>query len=269
LAHKGLHYFGGFFEYDEENDFYFVNITPKKIKLGYSAFVILALLEMDYPKKEDYLDKFANGILSMQNTDGSLRTFFYSDNASGVNYYPGEALFALMSLYEHKKDKRYLKAAEDTFSYYVQYWRNNPSTAFVPWHTRAYHKLYNVTQKKEIADFVFEMNDYILNQHSLDRDYISFNSSKGSAIAVYMEGVNMAYILAKRLKDEKRAHNYANFIKRSANLIISLQITNEDMFKKEAIGGFLSKPDSKTMRVDRNQHAVVALMEAYELDILK
>jgi len=92
LALKGFRYFEEHFEYDKEKDFYFVNITPNKIKLGYSAFMILTLLEIDHPRKEYYLDKFANGIMLMQKKNGSLRTFFYSNRSTGTDYYPGEAL---------------------------------------------------------------------------------------------------------------------------------------------------------------------------------
>lgn len=269
LAQKGFRHFEKFFEYDEENDFYYVNITPKKIKLGYSAFIILTLLEIDHPKKEYYLDKFAKGIIFMQNRNGSLRTFFYSDRSTGIDYYPGEALFALMSLYEYKKEPRYLKIAQRAFRYYVRYWRKNRNTAFVPWQTRAYHKLYSATAKKEVADFVFEMNDYMLNQHNARQDCINFDFSRGIVTAVYIEGLNLAYGLAKELNDKKRVGCYANFIKEGSDFILSLQVINRGKFAKEAIGGFLQKPNSKTMRVDRNQHAAIALMKAYELGILK
>ncbi len=174
-----------------------------------------------------------------------------------------------MSLYEHKKDNRYLETVEDAFPYYVRYWRGNPNTAFVPWQTRAYQKLYKVTQKREVANFVFEMNDYMLNQHFPGGDCINFDFSKGIVTAVYIEGVNKAYELARQLNDKKRTKCYANFIKESSDFILSLQVTDTNNFEKEAVGGFSKNYNSKSMRVDRNQHAVMALMEAYELGILR
>jgi len=268
LAHRGFRHFEKHFKNDKKYDFYFLNIKPDKIKLGHSAFVILALLEMDHPKKEYYLDKFANGIISLQNTDGSLRTFFYSERTTGVDYYPGEALIALMSLYEYKKDKRYLKVVENAFPYYVQYWKSNRNTAFVPWQTRAYCKLYKATQKKEVADFVFEMSDYMLNRH-IQEGSSKFDFSKGIVTAVYIEGVNKAYELAEELGDKERAARYANFVKEGIDFIMSLQITDSDNFTKKAIGGFLGSYKSKTTRVDRNQHAVMAIMESCESGVLK
>jgi len=38
LTQKGFAYFEETFKHDEENDFYYINITPHKLKLGYNAF---------------------------------------------------------------------------------------------------------------------------------------------------------------------------------------------------------------------------------------
>lgn len=258
LAQKGFKYFESHFEYDEENDFYFININPKKIKLGYSAFAILSLLEIDHPKKDFYLEKLANGIIFMQNDDGSLRTFFYSDRATGTDYYPGEALIALMSLYNYSKDERYLEVVEKAFPYYMQYFRDGPNTAFVPWQTRAYYELYLVNGTKEVADFIFEMNDYTVRKNSSSCNAFS----SGIVTAVRVEGVIRAYWLAKELHDKERTKCYGNYVREGLEAVLALQIKDETTYGKEALGGFLGNPDSNILRVDRNQHAVMALMDA-------
>lgn len=267
LAKKGFNHFENYFEHDKENDFYFVNITPQKIKLGYSAFVILTLLEIDNPKKEEYLEKFADGILFMQNESGELGTFFYSDRSTGKDYYPGEALLALMSLYEYTKKEKYLAAAQKAFPFYTGYFSENPNTAFVPWQSRAYYKLYQAIQDRNVADFLFEMNDFVLEEHSPKNDCAGFGFSRGIITAVYAEGVVQAYDLAKELGDEERSQCYFNFIGEASDYILSLQVI--EGYGKEAIGGFIGSENSQTMKVDRNQHAVMALMGAYNSGILK
>ena len=119
LGKKGFKYFEKTFEYDEENDFLYVDITPEKIKLGYNAFMILSLLDLEHPKKDYYMEKFANGIMYQQQEDGSLKTFFYIDRSTGVDYYPGEALVSMMSLYEHTKEEKYLDTVDKAFEYYT------------------------------------------------------------------------------------------------------------------------------------------------------
>jgi hypothetical protein len=153
LSDRGFDHFEKHFEYDSDDDFLFVNITPTKIKLGYSAFIILVLLEMEDDLKDYYLMQFANGVLFQQQEDGSFNTFFYKDlnpgEETGVDYYPGEALFALMKLYQYTGNRTYLEAVEKAFPFYRDYWRSTNSTAFIPWQTRAYSLLYQETKKRE------------------------------------------------------------------------------------------------------------------------
>ncbi|MBW2981683.1 hypothetical protein KY343_02275 [Candidatus Woesearchaeota archaeon] len=263
LTQKGLLYFDKFILYDPIDDFVYANFSSDDIKLGYSAFMILTLLETDYHSKEFLLDKFANGILYLQNEDGSFNTFFYSNKSTGIDYYPGEALFALISLYQYKKDQRYLQTVEKAFPYYSEYWKENANTAFVPWQSRAYKMLYLETEEKKYADFVFEMNDFMLDEHYPKKRCQDFDFDRSMVTAVYIEGVNQAYELAKLLGDKEREECYANFIREGADYIISLQI--KDKSEKQAIGGFLG---DSSLRVDRNQHAVIALIEARELGII-
>jgi hypothetical protein len=275
LARKGFGYFEGTFKRDTDDDYQFVNITPSKIKLGYNAFAILTLLEFDdYLQKEYYLKSLAAGIQFQQNEDGELRTFFYSDRDTGKDYYPGEALLAMMSLYEYDPDPSYLETVERAFPFYVDYWRSNENTAFVPWQTQAYTKLYHHTEDKaEVADFVFEMNDYMLEKHVQDDACSNFDFSRGIVTAVYAEGVVHAYELADEMGDTERVDCYGNFVKEGLAAVMELQFTEENNFGKPnhelpAVGGFLGNGTSNNMRVDRNQHASLALMKAVQLGLL-
>lgn len=262
LANKGFTYFENYIEKDEEDDFSYVYVTDD-IKLGYSAFMILSLLKLSHEKKEDHLEQIGNGILFLQQENGELRTFFYSDQNTGKDYYPGEALVALMAMYNYTSDKKYLYAVEKALPFYKEYFKNNQNTAFVPWQTRAYYSFYQETGNSKAAEFVFEMNDYMLNQNSPKSNCSNFEFPNGITTAVYLEGVNKAYLLAKRLNDEKRAICYLNFIKEASAYIIALQITESD--DKKALGGFRGNEQSTTLRADRNQHAVMALMDSYEI----
>ncbi len=267
LANKGFNHFETYFYYDQENDFLILNIT-KRQKLGYSAFMVLTLLESEHPQKQYYLEKFSNGILHQQNEDGSLSSYFYSSDPGNQNYYPGEALFAIMSMYEQTGEIKYLQATQRAFPFYKDYFQEEQNTAFVPWQSRAYNKLYKVTQDQEVADFVFEMNDFMVDFHNPGENCQNFDFSRGSVTAVYMEGVNMAYELARLLNDQERVTCYSNFIEEGADAILALQITDKKNYPLSAIGGIRGSWDSTEMRVDRNQHAVLALMEAKELRIL-
>jgi len=264
LSKKGFAFFKQYLKQNLENDFLYINITPEKIKLGYSAFMILVLLDIDHPKKDYYSEKLANGIIYQQDHDGRLKTFFYSDRDTGIDYYPGEALLAVMSLYEATQNQKYLDIVQKAFPYYANYWRENQNTAFVPWQSRAYYKFYQATQDKLVADFIFEMNDYMLSEHKPQTKCQNFQFERGITTAVFLEGVIQAHKLALNTNNEEKINCYKNFIQEATDLILSLQEKSAN-FGIEAKGGFKSKT-SKTMRVDRNQHAIMALMEVYELN---
>lgn len=53
-----------------------------------------------------------------------------------------------------------------------------------------------------------------------------------------------------------------------ADAILELQVRELGILDQQALGGFFGSDDSDSMRVDRNQHAVMALIEAYELGLL-
>jgi hypothetical protein len=118
------------------------------------------------------------------------------------------------------------------------------------------------------ADFVFEMNDYLLDAYFPARNCSGFNIQTNT-VAVHMEGVIQAYRLADDLKEKDRAACYRTFIREGADFTMDLQVTSTaNIFEDEAVGGFRENPNSFIMRVDYNQHAVTALMEGYEVGIL-
>ncbi|MFC1810095.1 hypothetical protein ACFLZH_01210 [Patescibacteria group bacterium] len=269
LAQKGFAYFENYLEENSINDFYYINISPQKIKLGYNAFAILSLIEIDHPKKDDLLKGLANGILHLQKDNGELRTFFFSTRTTGKDYYPGEALLSLMALYEYNGDPQYLEAVQKAFPFYVGYFKMNPNTAFIPWQSRAYYKLFKATGDTEVRDFIFKMNDFILDEYNPKGNCSDFDFTPGIVAAVHSEGVNMAYDLAREMNDLERSKCYKNFSKETSDYILTLQITDEESFKPAAIGGFLGYPESDSQQVDRNQHAALSLIDAYNFGILK
>jgi len=182
-------------------------------------------------------------------------------------------LLALMTLYEQGADQRYLNAVEKALPYYRNYWKENPNTAFVSWQSQAYFKFYQATKSELAKDFIFNMNDYLLEQHAPKDECKNFNFSQGIVNAVYIEGINKAYELAKQANNYKRANCYRQFIKEGVAYLLTLQFTPQNSFgitefDPRAMGGFIGSPQDTLMQVDRNQHAVMALMGALELGIL-
>jgi hypothetical protein len=114
------------------------------------------------------------------------------------------------------------------------------------------------------------MNDFMIEEHSDDCE--NFDFSRGIVTAVYMEGVIKAYLLAQELNETEKEQCYYNFVKQGSDYILTLQITQEDNlndhYEIHAIGGFLGSETSDSMKVDRNQHATMSLMDGIDARIL-
>lgn len=261
LSERGFKYFERFIYEDKQNNVFYLKFGEDKINLGASAFMILALVNSDQNNRTEFINKLADGIIFQQNENGSLRPHFYSDDNSNQDYYPGEALLALITLYEQDPQPKYLETVNQAFLYYRDYWNKNPNTPMVPWHSRTYYQLYQHTPKQDIADFIFDMNDYILQDYNQRDNCQKFDFEQGSVIAVHLEGIVKAYALAQELGDQTRQQCYQNFIDQGFAYLVSLQVQPNENLPPAAIGGIWDGPDHQSQRVDRNQHAVMALMD--------
>ncbi len=261
-----------------QDDYSFVtidNLSP----LSYNAFLILSLLKTpEYPQADTILTQLGKGIVALQKDDGSFKTFFNSDRNTSVDYYPGEAMLALMKLYEKTQDQKYKTSVANAFSYYRNYWRNNKNTAFIPWQTQVYFLLYTTTKDPALADFVFEMNDWLIDNHQIQesansefiggfpKDYPRNQSSS------YLEGINDAYVLASMVGDENHKKKYGHSLKIGTKFILRTQATKNNVnYKnpKRAMGGFRYSLANDSQRIDYTQHAIMALLKAHKNNIFE
>lgn len=267
----GLRHYLSFMK--EEQQTSFIELEGES-SLAYSAFAVLALIHQpDYPDREELLRRLAEGILGQQQEDGSLRTYFLSDKNTGTDYYPGEAMLALMRLYQETKDTRYRDAVQRAFSYYRDYWRGNKNTAFVPWQTQAYFLLYRDQPDPELAAFIYEMNDWLIDTHQpLESPYKDllggFKKNPSNSTASYAEGINDAYALAVLRGDKEKAEKYRASLRGALRFALATQYTEENAFyldePEKAIGGFRQSLVNNEQRIDYTQHCVFALLKALD-----
>ena len=244
-------------------------------KLAYNAFMILVLVNFaSYENRDVLLDELAEGILSLQNEDGSYDTYFNSNKNSGVDFYPGEAMLALMKLYGVTHEDKYLDSVKKAYPYYIDYWRDNKNTAFVPWHSQVYWLLFQEIEDLNLAEFVFEMNDWLIENYQItENEYPDKIGGFPKTVprystSSYLEGINDAYSLAVAVNDEEHIQKYAEAISLGTRFILQTQFTDENSFYLEnpakAIGGFKKSLFSNELRNDYTQHGVAALIKVYK-----
>lgn len=278
LAQQGIVHFRQYIVHDPEG-FAYIDVDGKR-KLGQSGLLSMALLGLEpSPGRDQLLRELADGILSQQQENGSYDTYFYSDQNTGQDYYPGEASLALVSLYEETSDERYKDSVARSFPYYRDYWRGNRTWAFIPWHSQVLTKLERLDPREEYRTFIYEMNDWLLEgqqtpeKHEEEMEIGGFGSDPGISTASYLEGLNDAYALAKEAGDSQHAERYAEAIRLGAAFLLRLQYTEDQRFGLRSVpahvlGGVRQSLRSDRLRVDNNQHAVAALIKAYENDLL-
>ena len=250
-----------------------------KTDIASAAFAILTLTECpDYPRRGQWIRQFADGIVQQQDRAGAYRTLVgKSGIKEGIDYYPGEAMLALMKAYRELNNPAYLASVERAFPFYQTYWRRERQTAFVPWHSQADLLLYQATGKGEYASFVFELNDWLIERH---QSYVwasedskgcfgsGADSRPGNSTASFLEGLNAAYRLAELMGDRQHMHKYTNSIRTGTRCLLQMQYTKRNSFylknPERAVGGFTASLSDMTQRIDFTQHAIMSLMAAYK-----
>ncbi|AJE48858.1 hypothetical protein [Celeribacter indicus] len=262
-------------------------ILDGKAKLGAVALAALAIAEGRHYgliAPDAHQDAFAglnDCIDRLWQPDGAFRTFLVPrDRNDNQNFYPGEALLYWATLYRTARRPELLERCLKSFSHYRDWHRRFPNPAFVPWHTQACKMLHDDTQKPELADFIFERNDWLLGMQqwegSVAPDFHGrFHDPKrpeygpphSSATGVYMEGLADAWQLAHSLGDRARAGAYAAALTRGLRNIAQLQFRDPeiDAFyitrKAAVMGAIRTEMYNNEIRVDNVQHCLMALMK--------
>jgi hypothetical protein len=254
------------------------------VKLGAVALAALAILESpDADKFAEPYDRLRRTIDELWKDDGSFRTFYRpADRNDNQNFYPGEALLLLASELETDRREDVLEKALKSVEYYREWHMQNRNPAFIPWHVMACAKLYRLTGRKDLADYVFEMSDWLLDHQqwggNLDPDLWGrfytpgkpYGPPHASSTGVFMEGMVDAMLVARDAGDSDRAETYETSIWRGARSIRQLQFKDEvDTFyiskKARALGAVRTEAYNNEIRVDNIQHALMALLRFQHL----
>jgi AmmeMemoRadiSam system protein A len=256
------------------SDLLVLSDEPDGAHLGAVAFALLTLVGAEDGALEGMAKRLAESILSLQRPDGGFDTHFPAATLpEAEDFYPGEAMLALMQLHERHPDPRYPEALRRALPYYRAHFRRERSAAFVPWQTAAYAHLFRLTGESEHADFVFELADAILPlQHVgadvAHADYVGgyrAGNVPGIAAATYNEGVLEAYDVARRRGDRERAARYQRAALLAALFTLRLQFTRENAFHvrhpDRALGAFRFSLADSALRIDHTQHALNSLLK--------
>lgn len=255
-----------------------------KVKLGALAVACLALVE--HPERA----RFAREEMALRRTiealwlpHGEFRTFWLPAGLMDqVNFYPGEALLLWTTLLRESGDPTLEERILKSLRFYRAWHRTQRNPAFIPWHTQAYYLLYQVSPAREIRDWIFEMNDWLLGVQqwetqtafpdTMGRFYDPdrpFGPPHASSTGVYLEGLIDAWRLARETADGARQEQYRQAIVRGLRSITQLTFLDEvDLFyvskPARVFGGVRTTVYDNSIRVDNVQHNLMAILKILE-----
>ena len=270
--------------YREEDGLGLIADPDGDVKLGAVALAALALSRnpdpSTYAAQQLALTRMVDHLWQ---PDGSFQTFYLpAGRTDNQNFYPGEALLLWAVTLEDELDPELLERFMQSFEFYRAWHREAPNPAFVPWHTMAYAKVWGITHDPALRDFVFEMNDWLLDMQQwndapaadvagrfYDADRPDFGPPHASSDGVYLEGLIAAYRLAKDVGDDARTNAYRTAIVRGIRNLMQLQFSDAvDMYyvsqRDRVEGGLRTTVYDNAIRVDNVQHGLLAVMDALE-----
>lgn len=254
-------------------------------KLGAAAVAALAILES--PARDEFaeeLDMLAAGIDSLADPVQGFRTFFFPAERDGENwnFYSGEALlFWAEAVRRNLPRAPSMERCVHAFTLCSARHRQSRNPAFVPWHTQACASLFAQTGRRELADFVFEMNDWLLPMQQwdgleedlrgrfYDPKHPEFGPPHAASTGVYLEGLADALALALAVGEQSRASAYELAIERGLRSLRQLQFRDHrDLFyvsrKERVLGALRTEAYDNAVRIDSAAHALAAAVKVQQ-----
>lgn len=251
------------------------------VKLGALAVAGLALVE--HPARNAFAAQEAalrRTIDALWQPSGEFRTFWRpAERRDNVNFYPGEALLLWATLYAESRDPALLERILASQRFYRVWHLAHRNPAFVPWHTQAYFKVWQATRSDELRDWIFIMNDWLLDVQqwesqrkfpdTMGRFYDPdrpFGPPHASSTGVYLEGLIDAWRLAQATGDAERQERYRRAVVRGLRSLAQLTFLDEvDLFyisqRDRVRGGVRTTVYDNAIRVDNVQHSLMALLK--------
>ncbi len=258
-------------EYNDDITFV-VEKKSSEIKLGGNALALLMLSEYslvfsDY-KYDDISKKIANGIIHMQNDDGSynhiLDLNFNIKEKFRTVYYDGEATFALLKYYKVNNNNILVEQAKKAIDYFID---NNYEKYRDQWISYALNEYIKINTNERYINFAFL--NYTYNRQKLDNNK-SFGPTRLELLITTLDTYN--YVINNADSSVIKDFN----IKELKN---SIEINFETLFNfyiSEEVAMYLNNPilvlngfhDIKSnfrMRIDDLQHSLLGIIKYNEL----
>jgi hypothetical protein len=252
------------------------------VKLGGNALAVLALSEYERVTgnrdHDEVMKGLAEWILATQATNGRFKVHKQSFPSGKVSsfqseYYPGEAIFALMRVYSLTGGKKWLDAAEAGALYQLKVFSKLDDRRLPHDHWLLYglNEVQRARPRQEFIDGARRFARVIIqaqhtreNQPQPDWDGGYYKPPRSAPTATRMEGLDSAFALARDFGGKEEAAQIRLAIERGIGFLLRIRVGPETaMYCKDpgrSMGGFRESLASPSIRIDYVQHAISALL---------
>lgn len=193
-------------------------------------------------------------------------------------YYPGEAMYGLMTLYAITGDKKLLTAVQEGSQFLIDS-RKKLYVVDLPhdhWFLYALNELHKVDPQEKWVKEVKRLSWAIMLEQHKDRQNVPHeyvggwgNPPRVATVATRVEGLRAACEVTARANESVTRNAVSQAIDGGAAFLMRLQFTDDRILKlnlsPRARGGFPLQEDTYEIRNDFVQHAVSALMHSCPL----
>ena len=226
---------------------------PTVAATSIAGLALLTGIHGPEPSHEEHLVKLLRSIRSTAHQEHGFQPFlFHDDNRpTPPGRGSGEALLFLCEACRlNVQDAPAVDELLVLFRRCRDRWREQRRPTPVPWYSQALKSLHGAHPRRELADAVFEMNDWLLNLQpttSAAADRLGefadprrpeHGTSDASTVASNLAGLADAKALAETLGDHARCHRYDTAITKALRLLRQLQ------FRDWSCTWYLKRPEA-------------------------
>jgi hypothetical protein len=251
-------------------------------RVASAALLVLAVCELPAPQQDllDHSEQLCRFLHKQVSPSGALTPTDGAREDEETLGYPGLALYALARSHKHRPAGWKVVDARKALVHYRGWWKDHKSMGFVPYMTAACAETYLLTKDRALADFAFEMNDWLCTLQYTQIDpqrmlwyggFMSWSDGRASAAAPTVgsaacaEGLVEACRLAREVGDAARYQRYTEALERCLQFLATLQYTEAGTqhfaawYRPRVVGAFHPSAVDGNLRIDHTQHAVSAL----------
>ena len=257
-------------------------VEKGEVKLGGNGLAALALAEYALTTGNRQHDEVMKGlgewILATQDANGRFKVHKQSFPLGRVSsfqseYYPGEAIFALMRIFALTGEKKWLDGADAGARYQLKVFSllDDRRLPHDHWLLYGLNEVHRKRPRPEFLDGAMRFARVIIqaqhtreNQPQPDWDGGYYKPPRSAPTATRMEGLNSAYALARDFGRGADAKQIKRSIDKGTGFLLRMQVGPEiAMYCQDpeaSLGGFRESLASPVVRIDFVQHAISALL---------